>query len=119
MLHGAVSGMRPFLQKTRGWTDRSGPRPSRTCAAHGLITVADDGSVELTDAGRAVKGDSNVSTRLAALAGWRHLGLDGTQRLIDCLTPVGAPCWPATSSRPARRCDSSPRDVDQSRSVSG
>jgi hypothetical protein len=90
VLHGAVSGLRPFLQKTRGWTDQEWTAAEQNLAAHGLITVEDAGSVELTGTGREVKGAIERRTRLAALAGWRHLGLDRTQRLIELLTPVRA-----------------------------
>lgn len=88
VLHGAASGLRAFLQKTRGWTDQQWSAAEDNLAAHGLITVADDGCVELTEAGGAVKDTLERRTRLAALAGWRHLGVDGTQRLVELLRPV-------------------------------
>jgi hypothetical protein len=90
VLHGAVSGIRAFLQKTRGWTDQEWTAAEANLSVHGLITVADDGCVELTAAGREVKGAIERRTRLAALAGWRHLGLDGTERLVELLMPVRA-----------------------------
>lgn len=90
VLHGAVSGMRAFLQKTRGWTDQEWTAAEANLAAHGLITIGDDGPVELTKAGSEFKNDIERRTRLAALSGWRHLGLDGTQRLVDLLVPVRA-----------------------------
>lgn len=88
VLHGAVSGMRAFLQKTRGWTDQEWTSAERNLAVHGLVTLAEDGCVELTDAGWAAQGAIERRTRLAALTGWRHLGLDGTERLVELLTPV-------------------------------
>ena len=90
VLHGAVSGIRAFLQKTRGWTDQEWTAAEANLTVHGLITVAEDGCVELTAAGREVKGAIERRTRLAALAGWRHLGLDGTERLVELLMPVRA-----------------------------
>jgi hypothetical protein len=90
VLHGAVSGMRAFLQKTRGWTDQEWTAAEQNLASRGLITVADDGVIELTEAGLELKGDVERRTRLAALGGWRHLGLARTQRLIELLTPVRA-----------------------------
>jgi hypothetical protein len=90
VLHGAVSGMRAFLQKTRGWTDQEWTAAEQNLASRGLITVADDGVVELTVAGRELKGDVERRTRLAALGGWRHLGLARTQRLNELLMPVRA-----------------------------
>lgn len=90
VLHGAVSGLRPFLQKTRGWTDQEWTAAEQNLAGHGLITVDDEGLVDLTGSGRECKGAIERRTRLAALAGWRHLGLDGTQRLVELLTPVRA-----------------------------
>jgi helix-turn-helix protein len=111
VLHGAVSGLRPFLQKTRGWTDQEWTAAEENLVEHGLITVADSGSVELTRAGREVKGEIERRTRLAALAGWCHLGLAATERLVELLVPVRAallasdifpPGSPLRQSPPAR-----------------
>lgn len=111
VLHGAVSGMRPFLQKTRGWTDQEWTAAETNLAAHGLITLDDDGCVELTRDGLEFKGAVERRTRLSALPGWRHLGLAGTQRLVEILLPVRAallasdifpPGSPLRQSPPAR-----------------
>lgn len=88
VLHGAASGIRAFLQKTRGWTDQEWTAAEQNLAACGLVTVAQDGFVELTGAGHECKGAIERRTRLAALSGWRHLGLEGTERLVELLVPV-------------------------------
>jgi hypothetical protein len=89
VLHGAFAGMRAFLQKTRGWSDQEWTEAELHLASRGLITISsDDGAVNLTGAGLELKGALERRTRLAALAGWRHLGLGNTLRLVELLTPV-------------------------------
>jgi hypothetical protein len=88
VLHGAaIPAMRPFLQKTRGWADEDWDTAEENLRGQGLVSIG-DGSVELTDAGRGLKSELERQTRTAALTGWRHIGVDGTQQVVNALLPV-------------------------------
>ena len=88
VMHGAASGTRTFLQKTRGWSDQEWVTAEENLQNQGLITVDEAATVELTADGRALKKSIERQTRTAALAGWRHIGLTATQRVVELLTPV-------------------------------
>ena len=88
VMHGAASGTRAFLQKTRGWSDQEWVTAEDNLRGRGLITVDTTATVELTEDGRALKKSIERQTRSAALAGWRHIGLDATQRVVELLIPV-------------------------------
>ena len=88
VIHGAVSGTRTFLQKTRGWSDQEWIEAEENLQSQGLIIIDDAATIELTEDGRALKKSIERQTRSAALSGWRHIGLSATQRVVDLLTPV-------------------------------
>ena len=56
---------------------------SERLIARGL--VADDA---LTDEGMVFRRDLERDTDRLALEGWRHLGLDGTRRVLELATPL-------------------------------
>ena len=72
----------PFSRATRGWTDDEWRAAEDRLRERELVD--DDG---LTVAGRAVRVEVEARTDAAALAGWRHLGLDGTRRLAQLVRP--------------------------------
>ena len=90
VMHGAASGTRTFLQKTRGWSDQQWVAAEENLTGQELIGVDEAGTVLLTEDGRALKKSIERDTRSAALAGWRHIGLEATLRVVELLTPVRA-----------------------------
>lgn len=82
--YGQVSGMTPFLQTTRGWSDEEWAAGVQRLRERGVLD--DDGG--LTEAGRALRRSVEDQTGRAAEAGWRHLGADGATRLLELAGPL-------------------------------
>ncbi|WP_185995417.1 SCO6745 family protein [Nocardioides campestrisoli] len=83
VLNGLYAGTMEFMRATRGWTDEEYAAGAERLAARGL--VADGG---LTEDGLAFRKQLERETDRLALAGWRHLGLDGTRRVLELALPV-------------------------------
>ncbi|GAB3598050.1 hypothetical protein GCM10027446_27380 [Angustibacter peucedani] len=88
-----------FLRRTRGWTDDEWSAAADDLRDHGLVRDAEpaadggpggvEGSgLELTADGEELRAELEQTTDLAALEGWEHLGLEGTQRLAGLLRPL-------------------------------
>ncbi|WP_426564426.1 SCO6745 family protein [Angustibacter sp. McL0619] len=82
-----------FLQSSRGWTEAEWQEAADRLMEQDLVEAADDGGVHgsglrLTDSGRTLREELEETTKLSALDGWAHLGLDGTRRLAELLNPL-------------------------------
>ncbi|MGH3413011.1 MAG: SCO6745 family protein [Marmoricola sp.] len=84
VLDGAWSGRAGFLTRSRGWSD------AQYDAARQRLTDRDwlDASGDLTEGGRAARDGLERRTDAAGIGGWQHLGLEGTRRLSDLLSPL-------------------------------
>jgi hypothetical protein len=76
--------VRDHLQPNRGWTDEEWAATHNVLIARGWLD--DDGKP--TAAGEAHHQAIEDATDRAAMAPWRALGSDGTQRLIELMTPL-------------------------------
>ena len=74
-----------FVRTTRGWTDEEWAAGEQRCRDRGLV---DDGG--LTPAGVALRAEVETTTDALAIAGWAHLGADGTRRLVELMAPLRA-----------------------------
>ncbi|WP_110181010.1 SCO6745 family protein [Nocardioides solisilvae] len=83
VLYGLYSGMTEFMRATRGWTDEEYAAGADRLAARGWM--ADGG---LTEEGTAFRRELERETDRLALEGWRHLGLDGTRRVLELAAPL-------------------------------
>ena len=83
-LHGAYSQTLDFLRASRGWAEEDWDAAAQRLRDRGLMD-ADGG---LTDAGTDLKKDVEAQTGRLAQEGWRHLGVDGCERLDALLTPL-------------------------------
>ena len=83
VLGGLFAGNTPFLRETRGWTDEEWTAGTERLTRRGLVA---DGA--LTEQGLAFRRDLERETDRLALEGWRHLGLDGTRRVLELATPL-------------------------------
>ena len=83
VLGGLFAGNTPFLRETRGWTDEEWTAGTERLTRRGLVA---DGA--LTEQGLALRRDLERETDRLALEGWRHLGLDGTRRVLELATPL-------------------------------
>lgn len=83
-----------FLRRSRGWADAEWDDAARLLRERGLLTqaadpgAAADGGLTLTAEGARLRQAVESGTDRAALAGWAHLGLDGTRRLATLLRPL-------------------------------
>ena len=89
VLDGLFSGSTEFVRKTRGWTDQAWADGHLRLRDAGLITGDDEPA--LTDEGLARRKQLERETDLAALVGWRALGIDGCQALLGLLAPLREP----------------------------
>ncbi|KQS60374.1 hypothetical protein ASG36_05410 [Geodermatophilus sp. Leaf369] len=80
---GLASNSLEFVRTTRGWSDEEWTAGTERLRARGL--VGDDG---LTDAGKALRDDVETVTDFLAVDGWAHLGAEGTERLVELVTPL-------------------------------
>ncbi|QNG37560.1 hypothetical protein F1C76_14060 [Geodermatophilaceae bacterium NBWT11] len=80
---GLASNSLEFVRTTRGWSDEEWTAGTERLRARGL--VGDDG---LTDAGKALRDDVETVTDFLAVDGWAHLGAEGTERLVEMVTPL-------------------------------
>ena len=80
---GLASNSLQFVRTTRGWSDEEWTAGTERLRARGL--VGDDG---LTDAGKALRDDVETVTDFLAVDGWAHLGAEGTERLVELVTPL-------------------------------
>ncbi|WP_083282968.1 hypothetical protein [Humibacillus sp. DSM 29435] len=83
VLGGLFAGNTPFLRETRGWTDEDWDAGTERLNVRGLVA---DGA--LTEQGMTFRRDLERQTDRLALEGWRHLGLDGTRRVLELATPL-------------------------------
>ena len=83
VLGGLFAGNTPFVRETRGWTDEEWNAGTERLTARGLVTDA-----ALTEKGMAFRRELERDTDDLALEGWRHLGLDGTRRVLELATPL-------------------------------
>jgi hypothetical protein len=82
-----------FLRASRGWTEAEWQEAADRLMEQDLVEAAQDGGVRgsglrLTDSGRTLREELEETTKLSALDGWAHLGLDGTRRLAELLNPL-------------------------------
>ena len=89
---GIATGTTPFMRATRGWTDEQWAAGEQRLVDRGLLTPppgdhAIAAPPTLTDAGRELRAAVEAQTGLAALAGWAHLGEQGTARLLELVRP--------------------------------
>ena len=82
---GLATNSTDFVRSTRGWTDEEWLAGVQRCRERGLV---DDGG--LTAAGVALREQVERATDVLAVAGWAHLGAEGTQRLVDLVRPLRA-----------------------------
>jgi len=92
VIGGLASGTTPFMRTTRGWTDEQWVAGEQRLTDRGLITrppgeQAVAAQSTLTDTGRELRAVVEAQTGLAALAGWAHLGEQGTARLVELVRP--------------------------------
>jgi hypothetical protein len=73
----------PFLKATRGWSDEEWAAAESRLESRGLVA---DGA--LTESGVTFRKGLEHDTDRLALEGWAHLGLAGTQRVVELATPL-------------------------------
>jgi hypothetical protein len=83
VLNGLFARNTPFLKATRGWTDEEWAAAESRLEARGLVS---DGA--LTEVGVTFRKGLEHDTDRLALEGWAHLGLEGTQRVVELATPL-------------------------------
>ncbi|MEO6998633.1 MAG: hypothetical protein ABI112_11160 [Terracoccus sp.] len=83
VLGGLFAGNTSFLRATRGWTDDEWAAATERLTARGLV-----GDDALTEQGMTFRRELERETDRLALEGWRHLGLDGTRRVLELATPL-------------------------------
>ncbi|MEO7446838.1 MAG: hypothetical protein ABI336_01085 [Humibacillus sp.] len=83
VLGGLFSGSTEFLRSTRGWTDDEWAGATRRLTERGLVAEG-----ALTADGVAFRKNLERSTDRLAAQGWEHLGLEGTQRVIELAGPL-------------------------------
>ncbi|MBB2986361.1 SCO6745 family protein [Terracoccus luteus] len=83
VLGGLFSGNTEFVRTTRGWTDEQWDAGTRRLERRGLVHDA-----ALTGDGLAFRRRVERETDDLALEGWAHLGLEGTQRVVELATPL-------------------------------
>ena len=89
---GIATGTTPFMRATRGWTDEQWMAGEQRLTDRGLLTPTfGDHAIAahrtLTDAGLELRARVEAQTEQAALAGWDHLGEQGTARLGELVRP--------------------------------
>jgi len=82
---GLSTGTTDFLKATRGWTEQEWSAGEDRLRARGLLDEAGG----LTPAGVALRAEVESRTDRAALEGWRHLGVEGAERLLGLVQPLG------------------------------
>ncbi|OMQ14042.1 hypothetical protein A7K94_0219410 [Modestobacter sp. VKM Ac-2676] len=80
---GLATNSTEFVRTTRGWTDEEWAAGVQRCRDRGLV---DDGG--LTHVGAELRRGIEETTDALATEGWAHLGVDGTQRLVELLAPL-------------------------------
>jgi hypothetical protein len=88
VLNGLFAGSMEFMRATRGWTDEEYAAGARRLADRGWVTDAPLAEAALTEEGTAFRRGLERETDRLALEGWRHLGLDGTRRVLELATPL-------------------------------
>ncbi|MEP7332576.1 MAG: hypothetical protein ABI692_10840 [Terracoccus sp.] len=83
VLGGLFADNTPFLRETRGWTDEEWVAATERLTTRGLVAAA-----ALTEQGMTFRRDLERETDRLALEGWRHLGLDGTHRVLELAIPL-------------------------------
>lgn len=83
VLDGVWSGKTTFLTRSRGWSDEEYAAARDALSDRGWL----DGET-LTEAGQAARRDLERRTDDAAAEGWTRLGLAGTRRLAELVTPL-------------------------------
>jgi hypothetical protein len=83
VLGGLFSGSTDFLRATRGWSEQEWAEAAQRLAERGLLA---DGA--LTPAGVSFRKGLERSTDRLAVEGWEHLGLEGTQRVLELAGPL-------------------------------
>lgn len=81
--YGLAAGTTGFMRATRGWTEPEWAAGEDRLRERGLL-----GPDGLTAAGSTLRAEIEARTDRAAEVGWRALGLDGTTRLLELLTPL-------------------------------
>jgi hypothetical protein len=83
VLGGLFSGSTDFLRATRGWSEQEWAEAAQRLAERGLLA---DGA--LTPDGVSFRKGLERSTDRLAAEGWEHLGLEGTQRVLELAAPL-------------------------------
>ena len=81
--YGLASASTDFVRTTRGWTAEEWAAGVARLRARGLVD--DDG---LTAEGTALRAQVESTTDALAVDGWAHLGVEGTRRLVELVTPL-------------------------------
>ena len=84
-------GVVPMRARIAERLDQSGPTVSQTVARmerDGLVSVATDRHLELTDEGRRVRDGIEAKTDQLAMAPWRALGEADCRRLRELVRPL-------------------------------
>ncbi len=76
------------LRLGRAWTEEQWADGARRLVARGWTARAADGSVVLTDAGRAARDDVELRTDVAASDPWASLGAEATDEVSALLRPI-------------------------------
>jgi hypothetical protein len=76
-----------FQRATRGWDDAAWDAGAAGLREQGLLTGEAPAEWALTDEGRELRAEVEAATDAAALAGWAHLGVEGTRRLAELAKP--------------------------------
>jgi len=84
VINGQVAGNTEFLQKRRGWAPEEWAATRASLHEQGLLNDA----LQLSEAGHAMYAGLELQTERAASPGWAHLGLAGTERLVELVKPL-------------------------------
>ena len=91
---GLASGTTPFMRATRGWSEEQWASGEQRLVDRGLLALTPTPGEQavrveptLTDAGLESYAAVEAQTGRAALAGWAHLGVQGTARLVELVRP--------------------------------
>jgi hypothetical protein len=76
----------PSAQASRGWSDEQWNAAADALRSRGLLTS--DAELTLTPAGTQLREDVEVATNRLAEQPWRQLGVEGSERLRELITPL-------------------------------
>ncbi|TDQ47983.1 SCO6745 family protein [Actinorugispora endophytica] len=76
------------LRRTRGWDERDWDAAVGRLTERGLVATAADGTLALTEAGTALRGEIEARTDALALPAYLPLGAEGCARLAELAAPL-------------------------------